>query len=248
MATNFGKPLSQFENGEVKQMLPPLLKVRIRVAMPLPEADSPFSSGTILPQSKPLFSGISIWAKRQPALLSRSRIGLASSLRRARAAFEKNMPRYSPCSCDKGRRRFGSCAFFKGLYYRPLWKGRQRTYRGRERICAKGKKKPHAHLQCHPRPALPFPQARTHAVRPGPFIMSLHLLGTDEPPPVLASRRHGRSAFVIAVDHASRRIPKRLATLGLAESDLGRHIAWDIGALAVAQSVSAALDAPQIGR
>jgi hypothetical protein len=50
MATNLGKPLSQFEKGEVKQMLPPLLKVRIRVAMPVPEAASPFSSGTILPQ------------------------------------------------------------------------------------------------------------------------------------------------------------------------------------------------------
>src|SRR5580700_6025618 len=120
MATNLGKPLSQLENGEVKQILPPLLKVRIRVAMPLPEADSPFSSGTILPQRKPLFSGISIWAKRQPALLSRSRIGLASSLRRARADLEKNIPRYSPCSAITGVRRSASCAFFKGLYYRPL--------------------------------------------------------------------------------------------------------------------------------
>jgi predicted N-formylglutamate amidohydrolase len=78
--------------------------------------------------------------------------------------------------------------------------------------------------------------------------MSVRLLAADEPPPVLASRRDGRSTFVIAVDHASRRIPKRLATLGLAESDLERHIAWDIGALAVAQSLSAALDAPLIAQ
>jgi len=78
--------------------------------------------------------------------------------------------------------------------------------------------------------------------------MRSHLLGADEPPAVLASRRDGRSAFVIAVDHASRRIPRRLATLGLAESDLERHIAWDIGALAVAQSVSAALDAPLVAQ
>jgi predicted N-formylglutamate amidohydrolase len=78
--------------------------------------------------------------------------------------------------------------------------------------------------------------------------MSVHLLAADEPPPVLASRRDGRSTFVIAVDHASRRIPKRLATLGLEQSDLERHIAWDIGALAVAQSVSAALDAPLIAQ
>ena len=78
--------------------------------------------------------------------------------------------------------------------------------------------------------------------------MSVRLLAADEPPSVFASRRDGRSAFVITVDHASRRIPKRLATLGLAQSDLERHIAWDIGALAVAQSVSAALDAPLIAQ
>jgi predicted N-formylglutamate amidohydrolase len=75
-----------------------------------------------------------------------------------------------------------------------------------------------------------------------------HLLAAHEPPPVLARRRDGRSAFVIVVDHASRRIPKCLATLGLAQSDLERHIAWDIGALAVAQSVSAALDAPLVAQ
>jgi predicted N-formylglutamate amidohydrolase len=85
-------------------------------------------------------------------------------------------------------------------------------------------------------------------VRAEPLIMGFHLLAEDEPPPVLASRREGRSAFVIAVDHASRRIPKRLAMLGLGESDLERHIAWDIGALAVAQRVSAALDAPLVAQ
>lgn len=78
--------------------------------------------------------------------------------------------------------------------------------------------------------------------------MRLRLLAADEPPAVLASRRDGRSAFVIAVDHASQRIPKCLATLGLAQSDLERHIAWDIGALVVAQSVSAALDAPLVAQ
>jgi predicted N-formylglutamate amidohydrolase len=78
--------------------------------------------------------------------------------------------------------------------------------------------------------------------------MRSHLLAADEPHPVLASRRNGRSVFVIAVDHASRRIPKRLATLGLAHSDLERHIAWDIGALAVAHSVSEALDAPLVAQ
>jgi len=78
--------------------------------------------------------------------------------------------------------------------------------------------------------------------------MTLRLLAAGDPPPVLASRRDGRSAFVIAVDHAGQFIPKRLATLGLGPSDLERHIAWDIGALAAAESVSATLDAPLIAQ
>jgi predicted N-formylglutamate amidohydrolase len=70
------------------------------------------------------------------------------------------------------------------------------------------------------------------------------LLSADEPLPFLEVGRQGRSNFVIVVDHASRRIPRRLNNLGLPESELQRHIAWDIGALAVARQVAAALDAP----
>lgn len=70
------------------------------------------------------------------------------------------------------------------------------------------------------------------------------LLAADEPSPVIEMRRDGRSPFVIVVDHASARIPRRLGDLGLPASELQRHIAWDIGALAVALHMSAALDAP----
>jgi predicted N-formylglutamate amidohydrolase len=70
-----------------------------------------------------------------------------------------------------------------------------------------------------------------------------HLLEADEPPAFVEINANGRSAFVIAVDHASSRIPRRLATLGLDQKELTRHIAWDIGALAVAKRVSALLDA-----
>ena len=69
------------------------------------------------------------------------------------------------------------------------------------------------------------------------------LLAADEPPAFLELRRHGRSHFLILVDHASARIPRRLGTLGLPPSELQRHIAWDIGALAVAQRLASALDA-----
>jgi predicted N-formylglutamate amidohydrolase len=73
--------------------------------------------------------------------------------------------------------------------------------------------------------------------------MSYRILEPGEPPPFFDNGRDGRSAFVIAVDHASARIPRRLGDLGLPPSQLRRHIAWDIGALGVARGVAAALDA-----
>jgi predicted N-formylglutamate amidohydrolase len=74
------------------------------------------------------------------------------------------------------------------------------------------------------------------------------LLAADEPPAVLEERRRGRSTFIIVVDHASRRIPRRLADLGLPASELQRHIAWDIGALGVARKLAVALDAPLVAQ
>lgn len=74
------------------------------------------------------------------------------------------------------------------------------------------------------------------------------LLAPDEPPPYIEARPRGTSKFVIVVDHASARIPRSLKDLGVPQSELQRHIAWDIGALAVALQVSAALDATLIGQ
>ncbi len=74
------------------------------------------------------------------------------------------------------------------------------------------------------------------------------LLAADEPPPFIESGRDGRSNFVIVVDHASNRIPRRLGNLGLPQSELERHIGWDIGALSVARRVAAALGAPLIAQ
>ncbi|HTA21767.1 MAG TPA: N-formylglutamate amidohydrolase, partial [Polyangia bacterium] len=53
----------------------------------------------------------------------------------------------------------------------------------------------------------------------------------------------GRSAFFLICDHAGRLLPRALGTLGLSEAERTRHIAWDIGALGLAQELSAALDA-----
>ncbi|MDP9082475.1 MAG: N-formylglutamate amidohydrolase [Pseudomonadota bacterium] len=78
----------------------------------------------------------------------------------------------------------------------------------------------------------------------GPY----RLLAADEPPPFMEVGRRGQSNFVIVVDHASPRIPRRLNGLGLAASELRRHIAWDIGALGVAMGVAAALDATLVAQ
>jgi predicted N-formylglutamate amidohydrolase len=79
-------------------------------------------------------------------------------------------------------------------------------------------------------------------------LVSDTLLAADESPPFSESGRQGRSNFVIVVDHASPRIPRRLGDLGLPPSELQRHIAWDIGALSVARQVAAALDAPLVAQ
>jgi len=82
----------------------------------------------------------------------------------------------------------------------------------------------------------------------GRAILRMKLLAADEPPPFIVERPQGRSPFVIVVDHAGTRIPRRLGNLGLPDSQLRRHVAWDIGALAVARKISTALDAPLVAQ
>ena len=69
------------------------------------------------------------------------------------------------------------------------------------------------------------------------------LLGPEDPEPAEVLRPEGRSALFLTCEHAGRAIPHRLGTLGLDEHDLGRHIAWDIGAAGVARRLSQMLDA-----
>jgi predicted N-formylglutamate amidohydrolase len=81
-------------------------------------------------------------------------------------------------------------------------------------------------------------------------VSNLHepLLAADEPPALQEFQIDGRSDFIIVADHAGARIPRRLANLGLPDSELQRHIAWDIGALCVARRVAQALDAPLLAQ
>jgi predicted N-formylglutamate amidohydrolase len=72
------------------------------------------------------------------------------------------------------------------------------------------------------------------------------LLATNEPAAFSVAQPDGRSRFVLTCDHASRRIPQALGTLGLSQQELSTHVAWDIGAAGVAASLSALLDAPLV--
>jgi predicted N-formylglutamate amidohydrolase len=69
------------------------------------------------------------------------------------------------------------------------------------------------------------------------------LLGSAEVPPVHELNATGRSPFLITCDHYGRLIPRGLGDLGLPESELTRHIAWDIGIAGVAEALSKHLDA-----
>ena len=74
------------------------------------------------------------------------------------------------------------------------------------------------------------------------------VLSADEVAPVEVLRSDGSSPFFLVCDHAGRLIPRALGALGLSEDALGRHIAWDIGAGAVARGLSAALDASLVAQ
>lgn len=64
------------------------------------------------------------------------------------------------------------------------------------------------------------------------------------PTPYTVTRPLGRSPVVLICEHASAAMPEREQDLGLAPVDRLKHIAWDLGALGVAQAMSACLDAP----
>jgi predicted N-formylglutamate amidohydrolase len=63
-------------------------------------------------------------------------------------------------------------------------------------------------------------------------------------PAVSVVNEGGRAGLVLVCEHASNHIPARYAGLGLPAAELQRHIAWDIGAAALARLLAAMLDAP----
>ncbi len=63
-------------------------------------------------------------------------------------------------------------------------------------------------------------------------------------PRILGGERNG--PYVLICDHASNNVPPELHNLGLPETELARHIGWDIGAAGVAETLSEILDSPAI--
>lgn len=74
----------------------------------------------------------------------------------------------------------------------------------------------------------------------------MHAGGDILPPAFRVVNETGASPYVLVCEHASRFIPKHYGGLGLSETDLKRHIAWDIGAEIVALQLSEKIDAPLI--
>jgi predicted N-formylglutamate amidohydrolase len=74
------------------------------------------------------------------------------------------------------------------------------------------------------------------------------LLVSGDPGPFTTQTSDRWSPFVLVCDHAGRCLPQRLGTLGLSDADLGRHIAWDIGAGAVASRLGDMLGASVISQ
>src|ERR1700761_433697 len=64
------------------------------------------------------------------------------------------------------------------------------------------------------------------------------LLGPNDVDPVFELNAGGGSPFLLTSDHYGRLIPRVLGDLGLPESELVRHIAWDIGIAGVAETLS----------
>jgi predicted N-formylglutamate amidohydrolase len=85
-----------------------------------------------------------------------------------------------------------------------------------------------------------------HDLFPSMIVLDASLLAADEPTPWHIERPEGPSPWFLICDHAGTRIPRRLGTLGLNPTALASHIAWDIGAAAVACGLGAALNATVI--
>ncbi len=69
------------------------------------------------------------------------------------------------------------------------------------------------------------------------------LLEPDEADATAVVNPSGRSSFLLIGDHAGRAVPRALGRLELADTELSRHIGWDIGVAELGMRLAGALDA-----
>ena len=72
------------------------------------------------------------------------------------------------------------------------------------------------------------------------------MLRTHEPPPFEVLRPHAGGRLLLICDHASRRVPEALGSLGLTDAQLASHVGWDPGAAEVTRRLSELLDATAV--
>lgn len=72
------------------------------------------------------------------------------------------------------------------------------------------------------------------------------LLVAGDPPPFSMFNEKGAAPLLLLCDHASKAVPKALGDLGIPDSELARHIGWDIGGLDAAIELASVLDAPLV--
>jgi len=72
------------------------------------------------------------------------------------------------------------------------------------------------------------------------------MIGPEDPPPYTIINENGKASVLLVGDHASNAIPETLDNLGLAETVLEQHIAYDIGSKYMIHHLSQLLDAPAV--
>ncbi len=73
--------------------------------------------------------------------------------------------------------------------------------------------------------------------------MAQQLLDDDEPESFHVEHAEGGSDFLLVCDHGGNRIPRRLEQLGMGETELATHIAWDLGITETTRMLGDILDA-----
>ncbi len=84
------------------------------------------------------------------------------------------------------------------------------------------------------------------AAEPTSLTPGWPLIGPGDPPPYTLANTSGRAPLLLVCDHASHAVPRALRGLGLDESALSRHIAWDIGAENLTRALAQHFDSPAV--